>query len=261
MFQGNSFMNKEIVEEQVEKLQNALKERTAQLEATRQELEKFTYSVSHDLRAPLRAIEGFSKILLEDYAEKIDEEGQRYLNILDSSSRKMTRLLDDLLLLSRLSRQEMKPARINMSELVESTWQELQDKSSARKIDFIVHALPEGWGDAALLRRVWTNLISNAIKFTVFKEKAVIEISGETEPERVVYCIKDNGVGFNPSAATKLFGVFQRLHTEEEFHGSGMGLAIAQRLVRRHSGEIWGDAKKGEGAKFCFALPRVENGS
>jgi light-regulated signal transduction histidine kinase (bacteriophytochrome) len=240
-------------------LQRALEESAAQLEATRQELERFTYSVSHDLRAPLRAIEGFSKILLEDYADKIDEEGQRYLKILDSSSRKMTRLLDDLLRLSRLGRQEMKPSPVDMCELVESVWHELQPAGAARQIDFKVHPLPEGWGDLALLREIWTSLIGNAVKFTALKENAAIEISGQEESDRIVYCIKDNGVGFNMKSAGKLFGVFQRLHTEEEFNGSGMGLAIAQRLVRRHSGEIWAEAKKDEGAMFFFSLPRLEN--
>jgi light-regulated signal transduction histidine kinase (bacteriophytochrome) len=254
-------MNNEISERQdTENLQRALDEANGQLEATRQELERFTYSVSHDLRAPLRAIEGFSKILLEDYEGKIDEEGQRYLKILDSSSRKMTRLLDDLLQLSRLGRQEMKPSQIDMRELVLSVWQELHPKGAARPIDFKMDPLPEAWGDATLLRQIWTNLIGNAIKFTARQDRPRIEISGQDEPDRIVYCIKDNGVGFNLKAAGKLFGVFQRLHTEEEFKGSGIGLAITQRLVRRHSGQIWADAKKDEGATFCFSLPRVENG-
>lgn len=254
-------MNKErSAEGEVETLRRDLAEKTAQLEATRQELEKFTYSVSHDLRAPLRAIEGFSKILLEDYPEKLDEEGQRYLKILDASSRKMTRLLDDLLRLSRLGRQEMTAARVNMHELATSVWQEIQPQGTGRKIDFKLNSLPDGWGDSVLLHQIWANLLENAIKFTAPRNPAVIEISGTTEPDRVVYSIKDNGVGFDMKSAGKLFGVFQRLHSEEEFNGSGMGLAIAQRLVRRHSGEIWADAKKDKGAAFYFTLPRVEKG-
>jgi light-regulated signal transduction histidine kinase (bacteriophytochrome) len=252
-------MNKEIMEhEGIEALQHALAERTSQLEAVTHELEKFTYSVSHDLRAPLRAIEGFSRILLEDYTDKLDEEGKRYLKVLDASSHKMTRLLDDLLQLSRLGRQEMNLAPVDMRELVTSVWDELKSKFPSRQIDLKIGQLPNVSGDAALLRHVWGNLLSNAIKFTASRTPAKIEISGKEEPDQVVYCIKDNGVGFDMRAAKKLFGVFQRLHTEEEFAGSGTGLAIVQRLVRRHAGEVWVDAKIDEGAAFYFTLPRVE---
>ena len=255
-------MNKEIVEyEEVEELRRELAKRTEQLEAITKELEKFAYSVSHDLRAPLRALEGFSKILLEDYGDKLDEEGQRYLRIIDGSGQRMTRLLDDLLLLSRLARQEMKFSQVNMHKLVTSIWDELKSKCPTRQIDFKIDSLPQGCGDAALLRQIWTNLLDNAIKFTGSRERAKIEISGNPEPDYLVYCINDTGVGFDMKAAPKLFGVFQRLHTEEEFKGTGIGLAIVRRLVRRHSGEVWADAKMNEGATFCFTLPRVESGS
>lgn len=255
-------MNEEsAVAPEVETLRDALNKKNRELELTRQELERFTYSVSHDLRAPLRAIEGFSKILLEDYGGKIDEDGQRYLKILENSSQKMTRLLDDLLQLSRLGRQEMKPSRLDMRELVASVWQELQSKRMGRQIEFKPGPLPEAWGDAALLRLVWLHLLGNAVKFTAPKENAIIEVTGAMEPDRIVYCVKDNGVGFNMKAAGKLFGVFQRLHSEEEFIGSGMGLAIVQRLVRRHSGDVWAEAEKDRGATFCFSLPHVENGA
>lgn len=253
-------MKNEISERQkIELLQHALDESQAQLEAARLELERFTHSVSHDLRAPLRAIEGFSKILLEDYAERIDEEGQRYLKILESSGRKMTRLLDDLLQLSRLSQQEKKPCQVNMRELVGSIWLELHVPDAMRQIDFKCASLPQAWGDGALLRQIWTNLIDNAIKFTGRKDRAIIEISGHEEADRTVYCIKDNGAGFNMKSAGKLFDVFHRLHTDEEFKGNGIGLAIAQRLVRRHAGEIWANAKKDEGSTFYFSLPRSGN--
>lgn len=247
-----------IESEEIEELQKALEKKTAQLEATQQELERFSYSVSHDLRAPLRAIEGFAKILGEDYSDKIDEDGQRYLKILEASGQKMTRMLDELLQLSRLSRQEMSLSSVDMTELVQTVWNELREKDAARKIEFKLNALPGAWGDASLLHRVWTNLISNAIKFSAPRKKAMIEISGESEPDRVQYCITDNGVGFDSNVTSKLFGVFQRLHTEQEFSGCGMGLAIARRLVRRHAGEIWAQAKKNEGATFRFSLPRVD---
>ncbi len=243
------------MEQSAEHLREALHERTAQLETITNELEKFSYSVSHDLRAPLRAIEGFSKIMLEDYSDKLDEEGQRFLKIIDASSRKMTRLLDDLLLFSRLGRQEMKPTCVEMKELVSSVWEELTPNCGSRKIQLKLKTLPDAWGDSSLLRQIWTHLLQNAVKFTGPKEQATIEISAKVEPARVVYLIKDNGVGFDMKSADKLFGVFQRLHTEEEFMGSGIGLAIVQRLVRRHSGEIWTQAKTGEGAAFYFSLP------
>jgi two-component system sensor kinase len=254
-------MNKEIIvhEEvkEVKALQNALEQRTVELDAIKKELEKFTYSVSHDLRAPLRAIEGFSRILLEDYSDKLDENGQHYLKILDASSRKMTQLLDDLLTLSRLGRQEMKCTQVDMRALATSVWGELKAKSAERQIDFKIDSLPNAWGDAALLRQIWTNLIGNALKFTSPRECAKIEIIGKTETDQPVYCVKDNGVGFDMKFSAKLFGVFQRLHTDEEFKGNGIGLAIVQRLVRRHSGEVWADAKLNEGATFCFTLPRA----
>lgn len=242
---------------EIQRLQKSLDERTAQLDSITKELEKFSYSVSHDLRAPLRAIEGFSKILLEDYNDKLDEEGKRFLKIIDSSSQKMTRLLDDLLKLSRLGRQEMNPAPVDMKEAVQTAWQDLQP-GSTRKINLKVNPLPDGVGDPVLVLQIWTQLLDNAIKFTTPKEKATIEISGKSEADRNVYCIKDNGVGFNMKSAGKLFGVFQRMHTDEEFEGSGIGLAIVQRLVRRHSGEVWTEATLNEGANFYFTLPRVQ---
>lgn len=253
-------MNEEsIASEKIDTLQRSLDKKLKELEIARHELEKFTYSVSHDLRAPLRAIEGFSKILLEDYSGKLDDEGQHYLRILDTSSRKMTRMLDDLLQLSRLGRQEMRPSRVDMRALVDSVWHELHSKTKDRVIDLSVEPLPEAWGDASLLRVVWQNLIANAVKFTAPRKKAVIEISATDGPEQTIYRIKDNGVGFNMKVVGKLFGVFQRLHSDSEFDGSGMGLAVVQRLVRRHSGEVGAEGEKDKGATFWFSLPRAEN--
>ncbi|MEO6181594.1 MAG: ATP-binding protein [Verrucomicrobiota bacterium] len=248
---------KTIKQTETEDLRRALEERTLQVEAVTKELEKFTYSVSHDLRAPLRAIEGFSRILLEDYNDKLDEDGRRYLNIIDCSSRKMTHLLDALLMFSRLGRQELKLTRLNMHELVSSVWDELNSQTAPRKIELKLNKIPDALGDVTLMRHIWENLLGNAIKFTAKKDRAIIEISGKLKRGQVVYCIKDNGVGFNMKAADKLFGVFQRLHSQEEFDGNGMGLALVRRLVRRHSGDIWGEAEVGEGATFCFHLPSL----
>jgi len=249
-------MNKESLKSgEIERLEKALQERTAQLENMTKELEKFSYSVSHDLRAPLRAIEGFTKIVLEDYADKLDEDGKRFLNIIDGSSRKMTRLLDDLLIFSRLGRQEMKPSCLNMKEIVTDVWEEFRPDLSSREINMKILSLPDAWGDSNLIQQIWRQLLGNAIKFTAPKKVATIEISGKEEPGRMVYSIQDNGVGFDINAAGKLFGVFQRLHTAEEFEGNGIGLAVVQRLVRRHGGEVWTEAKSGSGALFCFTLP------
>lgn len=244
---------------EIERLRRALADRSAQLEAVTEELEKFSCSVSHDLRAPLRAIEGFSKILLEDYADKIDEEGQRFLKILDGSSRKMTGLLDDLVEFSRLGRHEMQPSLLKMKSVVDSVWEELRQSPASRALELKVGPIPDGWGDPALVQQVWRRLLENAVKFTAPRVKAIIEISGTTEPGRVVYRIKDNGVGFDLKSVSKLFGVFQRLHSAEKFDGNGIGLAIVQRLVRRNSGEAWAEAEPGVGATFYFSLPSAKS--
>ena len=255
-------MNEQSAEKaEVERLRQALQERTAQLEARTKELEKFSYSVSHDLRAPLRAIEGFSKILLEDYTDKLDEEGQRFLKIIDGSSRKMTGLLDDLLMFSRLGRQEMHPSLLDMKQAVNSVWEELRPDPGSRKVELKIGSLPEGWGDPTLVQHVWRQLLDNALKFTLPKAEAIIDVSGTKEADRVVYRIKDNGVGFHMKSVSKLFGVFQRLHTQEEFVGNGIGLALVQRLVRRHSGDAWVEAEVNVGTTVCFSLPSAKNGS
>lgn len=249
-------MSKENLQaEEVESLRVALQERTAELEAATQELEKFSYSVSHDLRAPLRAIEGFSKIVLEDYSDKLDDEGKRYLNIIDGSSRRMTTLLDDLLIFSRLGRQAMVLSEINMKEMVEAVWDELRFENGSRQIDLKISSPPDAQSDPALIHNIWKHLLGNALKFTAPRKDAKIEVSGKKEAERLVYCIKDNGVGFEMKSAQKLFGVFQRLHSAEEFPGNGIGLALVQRLVRRHGGEVWTEAKLDAGATFWFSLP------
>ena len=255
-------MNKPSIESgEVEQLRQALAERTAQLETMTRELDEFSYSVSHDLRAPLRAIEGFSKILQEDHSGKLDEEAQRFLKIIDASSRRMTGFLDDLLKLSRLSRQEVRPSRLKMELAVNSVWEQLHPESASRNVELKVSSLPDGWGDPSLIQHVWRQLLDNALKFTAPKGNAIIEISGTHEPGRVVYRIKDNGVGFDMKCASRLFGVFQRLHAPEEFHGNGIGLAIVRRSVRRNSGEAWAEAEPGGGATFYFSLPPAETES
>lgn len=234
----------------------SLENRTAQLQAANQELEAFSYSVSHDLRAPLRAVDGFSRILLEDYADKLDAEGRRVLNVIRTNTQNMGRLIDDLLTFSRLGRKQIEPAIINMGELARDVFTQLESNMSGRAPRLNLKELPPTHGDRALLRQVFVNLLSNAAKYSRPKEPSVIEVGGRSENGENIYYVKDNGVGFDMKYANKLFGVFQRLHSAEEFEGTGVGLAIVQRVVGRHGGRVWAEGKVNEGAIFYFALPR-----
>ncbi len=233
-----------------------LDERTAQLEEVNQELEAFSYSVSHDLRAPLRGIDGFARALLEDYAASLDKEAQRYLTIIRTETQKMGQLIDDLLTLSRLGRKDMKLASLDLEELARTVVKEITALYPDRKLNIEIQPLPRARADHTMLRQVLMNLLQNAVKFTRTRQAALIEVSGWEEQDRHVYRIKDNGVGFDMAYADKLFGVFQRLHREKEFEGTGVGLAIVQRLIHRHGGQVWAEGKPGEGASFYFSLPK-----
>jgi len=233
-------------------------ERTAQLATANQDLEGFSYSVSHDLRAPLRAIDGFSLILLEDYSARLDDEGKRLLNVVRDNTAKMARLIDDILLFSRAGRLELALVEVDMEALVRSAWEELAPALGARNVQFEVKALPRACVDHSALAQVVTNLLANAAKFTRPRDPAVIEVGGSKgESENVIY-VKDNGVGFDMQYAPKLFGVFQRLHGMDEFEGTGIGLAIVKRVITKHGGRVWAEGKVNEGASFFFALPRRE---
>jgi PAS domain S-box-containing protein len=242
-----------------EKLEERVIERTAQLHAANKELEAFSYSVSHDLRAPLRAISGYAQILLEDYTPALDEEGRRVCNVITDEARRMGDLIDDLLSFSRLSRKEMQTAPVDMKALVLSVFGELTSEEQRTRIEFTVGKLPPAVADPALLHQVWVNLISNAIKFSSKREQAVIEIGTKRSDDELIYCVRDNGAGFDIQYVDKLFGVFQRLHSEDEFEGTGVGLAIVQSIVQRHGGRVWAEGKTGKGAAFYFALPRGEH--
>jgi signal transduction histidine kinase/HAMP domain-containing protein len=238
-----------------EELELRVVERTAQLESANKELESFSYSVSHDLRAPLRAIEGFSNILLKDYVDKLDDEGKRFLNVIQNNAQKMEELINDLLALSRLGRKEIELSDIDMEKLAKTMFEELNLEPDKVRAQFNVKPLPHARGDQGMIRQVFANLLQNAIKFTRLKEDAAIEVGGYREDSHNVYYVKDNGAGFDMRYKDKLFGVFQRLHSGEEFEGTGIGLAIVQRIINRHGGRIWAEGKVNEGATFYFVLP------
>ena len=240
----------------IDDLERRIHERTAQLEAANRELEAFTYSVSHDLRAPLRAIDGYTRILLEDYQPLLDDEGKRICSVISQGAHKMSDLIDDLLAFSRLGRAAINPSNIDMETLAKTIFQELTTVQSRKRIDFQMDSLPPAVGDPALLRQVWVNLLSNSIKFSRKKKRAVIRVRGENTENETVYSVQDNGVGFDMQYSDKLFGVFQRLHSVKEFEGNGVGLALVQRVIHRHGGRVWAEGEVGKGATFYFTLPR-----
>jgi len=238
-------------------LEQRVRERTAQLEAAVKELETFSYSVSHDLRAPLRAIDGFSKALIEDYGDKFDDTGKHFLQMLGDNTERMGNLIDDILGFSRMSRRDLAATTLDMAKLAQEVIEELRGSAPGRNFRFVLGALPPTRGDRVMIRQVMVNLLSNAIKFTRPRSEAVIEVGGAAEAEENIYYVKDNGVGFDMHYADKLFDVFQRLHLQTEFEGTGVGLAIVKRIIERHGGRVWAEGTVGEGATFHFSLPRI----
>jgi len=236
-------------------LEQRVTERTVQLESANKELEAFSYSVSHDLRTPLRAIDGFSRILLRDYMGKLDDEGKRLLNVVRDNTKRMAQLIDDILNFSRSGRVEIAFSEIDMQSLAHAVFKELQPAVDNNKLQLDIDAIPRINGDSAMVRQVFVNLLSNAIKFSQPKDIAKIKVGGSIEGDEAIYFVKDNGVGFDMRYADKLFGVFQRLHGVTEFEGTGIGLAIVKRIVTRHGGRVWAQGKVNEGATIYFALP------
>ena len=229
--------------------------RTKMLEVTNKDLESFSYSVSHDLRAPLRAIDGYSRMIQRDQRDQLSADAKRKFDLIRSNTQMMGKLIDDLLSFSRLGRQEINMSGLDMEDLVHDVWKELEIINPDRKMDFKTGDIRPGRGDRTLIKLVYSNLLSNAVKYTRFKVRTCIETGGYPEGDEMVYYVRDNGVGFDMEYYDKLFGVFQRLHSADDYEGTGVGLAIVQRIIHRHGGRVWAEGKVDEGAVFYFSLP------
>jgi len=233
-------------------------ERTEELKVANRELEAFSYSVSHDLRAPLRAVTGYAEMLLTDYLAQLPEDAQRLLRNVSAGAQRMDQLINDLLRLSQLGRQPLSRQQFELGALARQVFDSLSADCAGRRIELTLADLPPCAGDIALLRQVFANLLSNALKFTRQRDPACIEIGGRVEQGVLTCFVKDNGAGFDMKYADKLFGVFQRLHRAEEFEGTGVGLSIVKRIIERHGGRIWVEAAPDQGATFSFTLPMAQ---
>jgi len=237
-----------------EDLEQRVRQRTAELEAANKELESFCYSVSHDLRAPLRGIGACSTDLVKEYGPQLPPDGQLLLEYVVSNARRMTQLIDDLLRLSQLGRQRLSKQPVSISNLVGTVFTELRPEQAGRQIQLQVGNLPDCVADASLLKQVFVNLLSNAFKFTRHRPDALVEVGCRHTNNERIYFVRDNGAGFEMRYANRLFGVFQRLHSEREFEGTGVGLLIVQRIIQRHGGRVWAEAEVDKGATFYFTL-------
>ena len=236
-------------------LESRVRERTAQLEASNKELEAFCYSVSHDLRAPLRAIDGFSQELLTSYTGRLDDKGRHFLERIRAGSQRMAQLIDDILLLSRSSRGDLRYQPIDLSGMAREVAEDLRHREPGRDVTFIIEPGVDGFGDSRMLRLVLENLIGNAWKFTAKRPRATIAFGRSESQGGPAYFVRDDGAGFDMAFAGKLFGAFQRLHSDRDFPGAGIGLAIVQRVIHRHDGRVWGEGAVERGATFSFTLP------
>jgi signal transduction histidine kinase len=240
----------------VDGLERRVAERTQALETANRELEAFAFSVSHDLRSPLRVIDGFSQMLEEDCGPQLDDSARRKLSVIRGNALHMSRLIEDLLRLSRLGHRAIQPlAEVDMREVVESVLAGIRATSPELALDIRIGALPRAIGNADLLRQVWVNLLDNAVKYSRRRSVAIVEVDGQREGGELRYTVTDHGAGFDPKYADKLFGVFQRLHNDKDFEGTGVGLALVQRIVVRHGGRVWAEGRLDVGATFGFGLP------
>jgi PAS domain S-box-containing protein len=243
----------------VKELNAELAHHVKQLENTNKELESFSYSVSHDLRAPLRAIHGYTKILEDEYGAKLDKDARQMMQSVMANAKKMGQLIDDLLAFSRLGKKELEKTQVNMDELIHLVIAEIKKGQENLRAEIKVNKLPDAWGDTNLLHQVFTNIISNAVKYSSLVEKPMIEIGGKEEKDETIYYIKDNGAGFDMKYYDKLFGIFQRLHDSHEFEGTGVGLALVKRIIVRHDGRVWAESEVGKGSTFYVALKKETN--
>jgi len=242
-------------ETEIMHLNKTLVENDRRLNEANKDLESFAYSVSHDLRAPLRAIDGYTRMLREIYFEQLEDEGKRKFLVIEDNAKRMSKLIDDLLKFSRATSHELKKTKINIYDIVVSVSEELRQFNPEQKIEFFIHELPDCHGDYSLIKQVWFNLISNAVKFSKTRPVSTIEIEAKNHNNEIIYSIKDNGVGFDMQFSNKLFNVFQRLHTLDEFPGSGVGLALVKNIINKHKGRIWAYSEIDKGSTFCFSLP------
>ena len=255
----NDITERKQTEETIKLLNQDLADNLSQIESTNKDLESFSYSVSHDLRAPLRIINGFCKILEDEFSENLPPKAKKYLEVICTNAQTMGKLIDGLLTFSHLGRKDVKRNYVDTETIVKNIVVDICTQYSIQKTVFKVSNLLPACGDTTLLKQVWTNLISNAYKYSQNSESPLIEIGSAKSNDEICYYVKDNGVGFDMSYYNKLFGVFQRLHSEEEFEGAGVGLAIVQRIVTRHGGKIWAEAKVNQGACFHFTIPIIES--
>jgi light-regulated signal transduction histidine kinase (bacteriophytochrome) len=237
-------------------LEQKVKQRTAELQASNKELEGLCYSMSHNLRSPLRHIDAYVELLLSSCRADLSDKDLHYLDSVAGSARQMGVLLDDLLEFLRTGQAQMEQKEVDMNQALQEALAPLQTASAGRAIEWVIGELPGVRGDYALIRQVWANLLGNAMKFTQPKEAARIEVSSHAGDQEIIFVVSDNGVGFDMQYADKLFGVLQRLHSQEAFEGTGIGLAIVQRIISRHGGRVWAEAEANRGASFYFSLPR-----
>lgn len=241
--------------EDLNEITHDLRQERKNLEISNQELEAFTYSVSHDLRAPLRAINGYANFLQEDYESKLDKEGKRYIQVIRNNATRMDDLITDLLKLSRASRAALSLSPVDMTATVYYMYQEVVNSTQENEFEFVVDELPVAYCDSGLIKQVWQNLLGNAVKYSQNAGKKRIEVSAEKANEEILYTVKDYGAGFDEKYKQKLFGIFQRLHAADEFEGNGVGLAIVKRIIDRHGGRLWANGEPGKGAAFSFSVP------
>ncbi len=246
---------RKISEERVNELNKKLEENINQLKSSNAELEAFSYSVSHDLRAPIRGMDGFISLFLKNYIDKVDDEGKRLLNNVRKNVHRMGFLIDDLLSLSRVGMKGIEKSEINMNELVNTVVEEMENQTELKNAHIKISELASSAGDIALIKQVWVNLISNSLKYSSKKDKPVIEIGSYKKDNQTIYYVKDNGVGFDMKYSNKLYGVFQRLHDPQEYQGTGVGLALVKRITDKHNGSVWAEGVENQGATFYFSLP------